>query len=429
MIAIFREGEPGFEERLRAIEARAEAEEAGPEATVREVIAAVRKNGDRALRELTLRFDGVDVGSLEIPRSELLAAKRALPRADRRALELAASRIRAFHERQKAKGWRYRDRSGLLLGQKIEPLDRVGVYVPGGRGAYPSSVLMNVVPAKVAGVGEVIAVSPPSPAEGSYAAVLAAAAIAGVTRFFRVGGAQAVAALAYGTESIPRVDKIVGPGNVWVQTAKRLVFGRDGIDNFAGASEVLVIADRHANPVWVAADLLSQAEHDPTASSVCVTDSAKLAERIAEEVAAQLASLPRRDVATESLRRYGGVFVVRGRAAMTELANRLAPEHLELAVANPEAWLPKIRHAGAIFMGGYAPEPVGDYLAGPNHVLPTGGTARFGSPLGVYDFVKKTSIIGGTAKALAELGPEIARLARLEGLEAHARAVEVRGRK
>ncbi|MGH7804162.1 MAG: histidinol dehydrogenase, partial [Candidatus Binatia bacterium] len=277
--------------------------------------------------------------------------------------------------------------------------------------------------------GEVIAVSPPSPAEGSYTAVLAAAAIAGVTRFFRVGGAQAVAALAFGTESIPRVDKIVGPGNVWVQTAKRLVFGRVGIDNFAGASEVLVIADRTANPAWVAADLLSQAEHDPTASAVCVADSPKLAERVATEVAAQLAALPRREVAAESLRRYGAVFVVRGRAATATLANRIAPEHLELAVADPESWLGKIRHAGAIFLGSHAPEPLGDYLAGPNHVLPTGGTARFGSPLGVYDFVKKTSIIGGSARALAGLAPGVVRLARLEGLEAHARAVELRGRK
>ncbi|MGH7858044.1 MAG: histidinol dehydrogenase, partial [Candidatus Binatia bacterium] len=294
--------------------------------------------------------------------------------------------------------------------------------------AYPSSVLMNVVPAKVAGVGEVIAVSPPSPAEGSVQAVLAAAAIAGVDRFFQVGGAQAIAALAFGTETIPRVDKIVGPGNLYVQTAKRIVFGmgRVGIDNFAGASEVLVVADRTANPAWVAADLLSQAEHDSSASAVCVTDSASLAESVAAEVGRQLASLPRREIAAQALGRFGGIFVVASIRQAIGIVNEIAPEHLELAVAKPEGWLAEVRHAGAIFLGSHAPEPLGDYLAGPNHVLPTGATARFGSPLGVYDFVKRTSVIGGSPKALARLGPDVATLARLEGLDGHARAVEIR---
>jgi histidinol dehydrogenase len=327
------------------------------------------------------------------------------------------------------KGWRYRDSAGLVLGQKVEPLERVGVYVPGGRASYPSSVLMNVIPAKVAGVGEVIAVSPPSPLEGSYPAVLAAASIAGVDRFFRVGGAQAIAALAYGTESIPRVDKIVGPGNVFVQTAKRLVFGRVGIDNFAAASEVLVVADRSANAEWVAADLLSQAEHDEMASAVCVTSVPALAESVASEVERQLARLPRRETAARALARFGGIFVVDGVRQAIEVANAIAPEHLELAIERPEKWLASVRHAGAVFLGSHVPEALGDYLAGPNHVLPTGATARFGSPLGVYDFVKRTSIIGGSERALRRLGPAVVRLAELEGLEAHARSVKVRLRK
>jgi histidinol dehydrogenase len=261
---------------------------------------------------------------------------------------------------------------------------------------------------------------------GNYPAVLAAAAIAGVDRFFRVGGAQAVAALAYGTETVPSVDKIVGPGNVYVQTAKRLVFGRVGIDNFAAASEVLVVADRSASPQWVAADVLSQAEHDELASAVCVTNTAKLAEAVSAEVERQLAALPRRETAEKALERFGGIFVVEGLRQAIEIANRIAPEHLELAVERPEKWLAHVRHAGAVFLGAHAPEPLGDYVAGPNHVLPTGATARFGSPLGVYDFVKRMSIIGGTERALRRLGPAVVRLAELEGLEAHARAVKVR---
>jgi len=426
-IPVLRAGEPGFEERLVAIAERVTAGDAEVEPAVREILADVRARGDRALVDATKRFDGVDLdGRLEISREELRAAEASIDPAARKALRLAAKRIRDFHRRQVQKGWRYRDRSGLVLGQKVDPLERAGVYVPGGKASYPSSVLMNVIPAKVAGVDEVIAVSPPSPMEGSYPAVLAAASIAGVDRFFRVGGAQAVAALAFGTESVPRVDKIVGPGNVWVQTAKRLVFGYVGIDNFAGASEVLVIADRSAKPEWVAADLLSQAEHDEMASAVCVTTSADVASAVASEVDRQVAKLSRRETAERSLARFGGVFVVGGMRQAVEVANRIAPEHLELAVAKPEKLLSAIRHAGAIFLGAYAPEAIGDYLAGPNHVLPTGATARFGSPLGVYDFVKRTSIIGGTERALRRLGPAVIRLAELEGLEAHARSVEVR---
>lgn len=426
-IDIFRVGTAGFAERLAAIAGRVGASDGDIERSVRQIIDEVRAGGDRALIDATRRFDRVDLeDKLEIPRRELAAAEAALEPSARRALRLAARRIRDFHRRQLQKSWRYRDRAGLVLGQKIEPLDRVGVYVPGGRASYPSSVLMNVVPAKVAGVGEVIAVSPPSPMEGNYGAVLAAASIAGVDRFFRVGGAQAVAALAYGTETIPRVDKIVGPGNVWVQTAKRLVFGQVGIDNFAGASEVLVVADRSAKPQWVAADLLAQAEHDDMASAVCVTNAAAIADAVAVEVERQLGTLPRRETAARALARFGGIFIVDGLRQAIDIANTIAPEHLELAIERPEKWLPRVRHAGAVFLGSHVPEPLGDYVAGPNHVLPTGATARFGSPLGVYDFVKRMSIIGGTERALRRLGPSVVRLAELEGLEAHARSVKLR---
>ncbi|MGH7899768.1 MAG: histidinol dehydrogenase, partial [Candidatus Binatia bacterium] len=350
-------GDPGFEARLRAIAERATAADGDVEAPVRDILAEVRQGGDRALVEITRRLDRFEVGGrLEIPRRELEAAETRLAAPARRALRLAARRIREFHRRQLRKGWRYRDSTGLVLGQKVEPLDRVGVYVPGGRASYPSSVLMNVIPAKVAGVSEVIAVSPPSPDEGNYGAVLAAASIAGVDRFFRVGGAQAVAALAFGTESIPRVDKIVGPGNVYVQTAKRMVFGRVGIDNFAGASEVLVIADRSATAEWVAADLLAQAEHDEMASAVCVTDAPELARAVAAEVDRQLATLPRKDIAELALKRFGGVFVVESLARAIEIANRIAPEHLELAVERPEKCLGAVKHAGAVFLGSHVPE-------------------------------------------------------------------------
>ncbi len=426
-IDILRAGGAGFRRRLLAIAERAGTGDGDIERAVRAIVERVRKEGDRALVAATRRFDRVDVsGALEVSRAELARAERSIDPASRRALRLAARRIRDFHRHQLQRSWRYRDRTGLVLGQKVEPLERVGVYVPGGRASYPSSVLMNVIPAKVAGVAQVVAVSPPTPMEGSYQAVLAAASIAGVDRFFRVGGAQAVAGLAYGTQTLPRVDKIVGPGNLYVQTAKRLVFGRVGIDNFAAASEVLVVADRSARAEWVAADLLSQAEHDEHAAAVCVTVSATLAEAVANEVERQLAELPRRETARRSLARFGAIFVVNSLREAIDVANRIAPEHLELCVERPERWLPAVRHAGAVFLGAHVPEALGDYLAGPNHVLPTGATARFSSPLGVYDFVKRTSIVGGTNRALRKLGPTVVRLAELEGLEAHARSVKVR---
>jgi histidinol dehydrogenase len=319
----------------------------------------------------------------------------------------------------------YRDALGVTVGQRITPLDRVGVYVPGGKASYPSSVLMNVIPAKVAGVKEIIVVSPPSP-QGYHPAILAAAWLAGADQFFCVGGAQAVAALAYGTRSVPRVDKIVGPGNIYVATAKRLVFGQVDIDMIAGPSEVLVIADDSASPAYVAADMLSQAEHDELAAPLCLTTSEEVARAVVQALGEQLTALKRGKIAAASLRRYGAVIVARDRAELIDLANTIAAEHVELAVRHPHAWLKDIRHAGAIFLGHLSTEPFGDYIAGPNHVLPTGGTARFSSPLGVYDFLKRTSIIRASLQALAALGPHVVRLAEMEGLEAHARAVQYR---
>ena len=416
-----------FERRLALLEARGEQASGKVERTVRTIVDGVRRRGDAALFDYTSRFDGVDLTTrtIEVSAQEMAAAAAALPADVRSALRLAARRITAFHRHQRQGSWSFRDATGARLGQQVRALDRVGVYIPGGTAAYPSSVLMNVIPAKVAGVGEVIGVTPGGRG-GVPAAVLAAAHIAGIDRLFRVGGAQAVAALAYGTRSIPRVDKICGPGNIWVATAKRLVFGAVDIDMIAGPSEVLIVADGRARPEFVAADLLSQAEHDPLAAAILVTPSATLAARVARALEEQLGELPRQAIARRALTRYGTAFVTTSLTAAIALANRLAPEHLELAVQKPERWLPAIRHAGAIFLGEHAPEAFGDYLAGPNHVLPTGGSARFSSPLGVYDFIKRSSVIGAGPRTLATLGPAIAKLARLEGFDAHARAVERR---
>jgi len=416
-----------FARRLALLEARGERASARVERQVRAIVDGVRRRGDTALFAYTERFDGVTLSArtLEVPAVEMVRAEAALPRDVRRALELAARRIRAFHRRQRQFSWSFRDASGARLGQQVRPLDRVGVYIPGGTAAYPSSVLMNVIPAKVAGVGEVIGVTPAGRG-GVPDAVLAAAHIAGIDRLFRIGGAQAVAALAYGTRLVPRVDKICGPGNVYVATAKRLVFGTVDIDMIAGPSEVLIVADTAANPVLVAADLLSQAEHDPLAAAILVTPSAALARKVEGELGAQLARLSRRAIARRALRRHGTVFVTANVAEAVAVANRLAPEHLELAVRRPERWLGAIRHAGAIFLGEHAPEPFGDYLAGPNHVLPTGGNARFSSPLRVYDFIKRSSVIAASPRTLRRLGPAVMCLARLEGLDAHATAVGYR---
>jgi histidinol dehydrogenase len=426
MDLVFRSSEPRCRRRLERICRRGEIAGRSVERDVARIIATVRRDGDRAVRTLTRRFDGVDVrGPLRLAPAALAAAAAALPRRDMAALRLAARRIGAFHRRQRQRSWRYRDRAGIVLGQRIAPLGRVGVYVPGGRAVYPSTVLMNVIPAKVAGVPEVIAVSPPQ--RGGYApAILAAAHLAGVDAFYQVGGAQAVAALAYGTASIPAVDKIIGPGNIYVTTAKRLVYGQVGIDLLAGPSEILVIADGSARADVVAADLLSQAEHDELAAAVCLTPQANLAGRIALELERQLAALPRRAIASRALRNFGAIVVTRSLAEAIEIANAIAPEHLELAVRRPGRWVAAVRHAGAVFCGADTPEALGDYVAGPNHVLPTSGAARFASPLGVYDFVKRTSVLAGSAAALRRLGPTVMRLARLEGLDAHARAVALR---
>jgi histidinol dehydrogenase len=424
MISVLRTSDRRFAALRAKLARRGAVLDAGVEPAVRAILDDVRRRGDRGVAAATLRFDRVRVRArdLAVDRDEMRAACDALPRRDLAALRLAARRIRDFHARQKERSFSYRDRLGVRLGQEIRPLARVGLYIPGGTAFYPSSVLMNAIPARVAGVPEVVAVSPPH-AGGEPPALLAAAYVAGVDRLYRVGGAQAVAALAYGTAAIPRVDKIVGPGNVYVATAKRLVAGTVAIDMIAGPSEVLVIADAHADPALVAADLLAQAEHDADASAICLTPSARLAAAIERALAEQLAALPRADIARRSLRGHGAIVVTRTIDEAIDLANEIAPEHLELAVRAPARHVARLHHAGAIFLGHTTPEAFGDYLAGPNHVLPTGGTARFSSPLGVYDFVKRTSVIEAPRRALARLGPTVLRLAEMEGLTAHGAAV------
>ena len=428
VIPLLKTSQPACQRRLAKLFGRGQQASSHVEATVRTLLRDVQKKGDTALIAATRRFDRFPLSQAEIQATdrELDQALQALPKPERAALQSAARRISAFHRKQRQASWRYTDELGVSLGQKLTPLDRVGVYVPGGKAVYPSSVLMNIIPAKVAGVKEIVVVSPPSPEHGQsglHPGVLAAARLAGADKVFRVGGAQAVAALAYGTATIPRVDKIVGPGNIFVATAKRLVFGHVAIDSIAGPSEVLVIADETAPPAYVAADMLSQAEHDEMAAAVCLTTSNSLAAAVVQALTEQLAGLSRRAIAAASLRRYGAVIIARDKPELLQLANALAAEHVELLVKNPRSWLKDIRHAGAIFLGPLSTEPFGDYMAGPNHILPTGGTARFSSPLGVYDFVKRTSIIEASALALRKLGPQLMRLATMEGLDAHARAV------
>ena len=397
-------------------------------ATVKEIIRRVRAEGDAALFDYTARFDHADITAetVQVTRAEIDAAYAAASPEWLEAMREAARRITEFHQKQKQNTW-LNFQPGIALGQKITPLRRVGVYVPGGTAAYPSSVLMNVLPAKVAGVKEIVMVTPPGRDGGvSYPLALAAADIAGVDRIYKVGGAQAIAALAFGTESIPRVDKITGPGNIYVANAKREVFGHVGIDMVAGPSEVLVIADDAAEPAYVAADLLSQAEHDPFAAAILVTDSAALAQAVDAELERQTALLPRRETVLKSLGAYGTIVIAPNLSICAEIANQIAPEHLELFVREPYALLPAIRNAGAIFLGRWSPEPLGDYFAGPNHVLPTSGTARFFSPLSVDDFVKKSSIICCTREELEVVSDQVILLARQEGLDAHANAVAIR---
>ncbi|WP_312395119.1 histidinol dehydrogenase [Stutzerimonas kunmingensis] len=395
---------------------------------VLEIIKAVRERGDAALVELTQRFDGLQVASMAdliLPRARLEQALERITPEQREALEIATERVRSYHERQKQDSWTYTEADGTVLGQKVTPLDRAGLYVPGGKASYPSSVLMNAIPAKVAGVPEVVMVVP-TPRGELNELVLAAACIAGVDRVFTIGGAQAVAALAYGTESVPPVDKIVGPGNIYVATAKRHVFGKVGIDMIAGPSEILVVCDGQTDPDWIAMDLFSQAEHDEDAQSILVSPDAAFLDRVAESIARLLPTLERADIARTSIEGRGALIQVADMQQAIDVANRIAPEHLELSVAEPEQWLPQIRHAGAIFMGRYTAEALGDYCAGPNHVLPTSGTARFSSPLGVYDFQKRSSIINCSAEGASTLGKVASVLARGESLTAHARSAEYR---
>jgi histidinol dehydrogenase len=395
---------------------------------VEEIVAAVRDKGDAALLEFTERFDRVALATdeLRVTIPELEAAERAVGGSTMRALHYAAERIERFHRESVPRSWRMTDALGSRLGQEVRPLDRVAVYVPGGRAAYPSTVLMTAIPARVAGVKEIVLVSPPSPDKSLNAAVLAAARVAGVTEAYRVGGAQAVAALAYGTGTIRRVDKIVGPGNIYVALAKSRVFGDVGIDMVAGPSEVTVIADASAEPAWVAADLLAQAEHDPMARAVLLSPSPSLIAGVAVETERQLRALPRREIAEAALRSHGAFVLTRSLEEAVEVANLLAPEHLELQVAEPEALLARVRNAGAVFLGRYTPEVVGDYVAGPNHVLPTGGSARFASALGTEDFVKRLSVIQYVRAGLEEAGPHLSELARVEGLDGHGAAAALR---
>jgi histidinol dehydrogenase len=421
-------GSADFEARLAPLLAFEATQDESIERVAAEILAQVRARGDQAVLEYTRRFDQIEaerMAALEVARAEMEAAFAGLARAPREALVHAAGRIRAYHERQLGESWSYVDEDGTRLGQKVTPLDRVGIYVPGGKAAYPSSVLMNAMPARVAGVGEIVMVTP-TPGGERNPLVLAAAAICGVDRMFTIGGAQAIGALAYGTATVPRVDKIVGPGNAYVAAAKRRVFGEVGIDMVAGPSEILVVCDGKTNPDWVAMDLFSQAEHDELAQAILLCPDARFLQAVADSIRRQLPEMPRRAVIEASLRGRGALITVRDLDEACELANRIAPEHLELSVEDAQRWVPRIRHAGAIFVGRYSSEALGDYCAGPSHVLPTAGTARFSSPLGVYDFQKRTSVIEVSAAGARKLGALAIELATGEGLPAHARSAEYR---
>jgi histidinol dehydrogenase len=427
VVARFSENERDFETRFAALLAAKRETSADVDAAVRAVVDDVRERGDAALIEATRKFDRQDLTptTLAISAAEIDAAERAIAPKQRDALLVARDRIEAFHTRQMPADDRYTDAIGVELGMRWTPIDAVGLYVPGGTAAYPSSVLMNAVPARVAGVRRIVMVTP-TPEGRTNPLVLAAARIAGIDEVYRIGGAQAIAALAYGTATIPPVAKIMGPGNAYVAAAKRIVFGTVGIDMIAGPSEVLVVADGDNDPDWIAADLLAQAEHDGAAQSILVTDSSDLATRVDVAVERQLGKLPRAAIAAASWRDFGAIIVVRSLARAVELANRVAPEHLELAVADPEALLAGVRNAGSVFLGRHTPEVIGDYVGGPNHVLPTARSARFSSGLSVYDFLKRTTLLKLGPDQLAELAPAAITLAEAEGLDAHARSVAIR---
>jgi histidinol dehydrogenase len=413
-----------FDARLTKLLAFEETADDKLEATVAAILADVKKRGDAAVLEYTRKFDRLplaDAAAMELPKSELKAAFEGIPADQKSALEQAAQRVSAYHQKQVQSSWSYTEADGTVLGQQITPLDRVGLYVPGGKAAYPSSVLMNALPAKVAGVGELIMVVP-TPDGVKNQLVLAAAYLAGVDRVFTIGGAQAVAALAYGTATIPKVDKIVGPGNAYVAAAKRRVFGVCGIDMIAGPSEILVICDGNTEPDWVAMDLFSQAEHDELAQAILLSPDANFIDAVAASADKQLEQMPRKAIIKTALENRGALIHVADLDEACRISNRIAPEHLELSVAEPQLWLPKLKHAGAIFMGRYTSESLGDYCAGPNHVLPTSGTARFSSPLGVYDFQKRSSLIQVSAQGAQKLGKIASVLAFGEGLQAHAQS-------
>jgi len=394
------------------------------ERVVRDIIASVKKDGDRAVRKYTEKFDSIKLKQMSVSKKEVDASAKKAGKEFMQALRQSIKRVRTFHEFQREESW-YFSEKGLLLGQILRPMERVGVYVPGGKASYPSTVLMNVIPAQIAGVKE-IALCTPMPGGKINPEIAAAIKLLGVNEVYRIGGAQAIAALAYGTETIKKVDKIAGPGNVYVAAAKRMVFGDAGIDMIAGPSEVLIIADKTANPTFIAADILSQAEHDEMASSVLITDSEALAEDVTRELASQMKTLKRKEIAKKSLEQYGAVIVVKSLKTAFELANRIAPEHLEIMTKTPVRFLPEIKNAGAIFLGEWAPVALGDYAAGPNHTLPTGGTARFSSPLGVYDFMKRSSLLMAKKEGFTELAKAVETLADVEGLEAHGNTIRVR---
>lgn len=420
--------EKDFWQQLDEVLAWEQATDSGVMQTVTDILADVKKRGDTALLEYTQKFDGVGATSakqLELSEEELNFALNSISKEQRLALEQAADRIRVYAKKQKMKSWSYTEDDGTVLGQKVTPMDSVGLYVPGGKAAYPSSVLMNAIPAIVAGVPELIMVVP-TPNGETNELVLAAAAISGVTRVFTIGGAQAIAALAYGTDTVPKVDKITGPGNTYVATAKRLVFGVVGIDMIAGPSEILVVCDGKTDPDWIAMDLFSQAEHDELAQSILVCPDADFIEQVKASIDTLIEEMPRKKIINESLTNRAAFILVKDLEEAIEVANHIAPEHLELSVADADKWAKKIRHAGAIFMGRYTAEALGDYCAGPNHVLPTSGTARFSSPLGVYDFQKRSSLINCSHQGASDLGEVASVLAHGEGLTAHARSAEYR---
>ena len=396
----------------------------GMQNIVGRIISDVRKNGDKAVKKYTEKFDSVKIKKLSIDKKEIEAASKKAGREFLNALKLSAGRIRTFHEFQKEKPWYYSE-NRIMLGCLVKPLERVGVYVPGGKAFYPSSVLMNVIPAQIAGVRE-IALCVPMPEGGINPQTAAAIKLLGLKEVYRIGGAQAIAAMAYGTETIKRVDKIVGPGNIYVSTAKKMVFGDVGIDMIAGPSEILIIADKTANPSFIAADLLGQAEHDDMASSVLITDSELLAKKVADEISLQLKNLKRKNIAKKAIDKYGAVIITKNLDVAADIVNQIAPEHLEIMTRVPAGILPKIKNAGAIFLGQWTPETLGDYAAGPNHTIPTCGTARFSSPLGVYDFIKRTSLLNFTKEGFKKLSRAVEIFADTEGLEAHANTIRIR---